>query len=136
MHKGSATPPARAACPAAPGGHNRWMHRQTVVTVLRWLFIGFWLALYWWGVASAIAERRRGPDSKHTEWLEAVVLTLPWSFPGFSVAEGKADEPTWFTAVTVGGALLNSLIFTQIVRWLTRSPRRPPADGLPRPARL
>jgi hypothetical protein len=38
------------------------MRRQTNATVLRWLFIGFWLALDWSAVGVAVGEGRRVED--------------------------------------------------------------------------
>lgn len=107
------------------------MNRIAVAYVLRWLFISFWLALYWWGVGTAIAEGRSGPHMEHTEWLGAAFLTLPWSLADFAVDPHGGNERLWLTAITVSGAMLNTLIFVLTIRWITGGPRRPPDPQVP-----
>jgi hypothetical protein len=60
------------------------------------------------------------------EWLWPAVVAFPWGLAGIAFDAGQPGGRVWITAVTVGGAALNGLIFTQLVRWVTLGPRRPP----------
>jgi hypothetical protein len=103
------------------------MDRLTAAYLLRWLFIVGCLVPYWWAVGDQVVFARQGPDRKHMNWLGPAVLTLPWSLAGLPFDPDRGDGRTWLTVITTGGAFLNGLAFTLIVRRITRGPRRTPS---------
>jgi hypothetical protein len=102
------------------------MRRVTNFTVLRWLFTGSCLLIYWGLVGDAVVTARRERDLDHWEWMWPSELTLPWSLIGHWFPPPRGSYRGCFTALTVGGALLNGFLFAWAVQHMRRSPARPP----------